>query len=119
MQDDFEARWHEEAEEVISGMKEWRLQHPQATFGEIEQALDERLGKMRARLLRDAALASAATGLVSAATGARLRCPECGVALEDRGVQERQLTTHHDQVVRLVRHYLVFPSCGAGFFPPG
>ena len=38
MRDDFEARWHEEAEEVISGMKEWRLQHPKATFREIEQA---------------------------------------------------------------------------------
>jgi hypothetical protein len=60
MRDGFEARWHEEAEEVISGMKEWRLQHPKATFREIEQALDERLGKMRARLLQDAAMASAA-----------------------------------------------------------
>jgi RNA polymerase-binding transcription factor DksA len=119
MRDDFEARWHEEAEEVISGMKEWRLQHPRATLREIEQALDERLGKMRARLLRDAALASAAADLASTETGARLRCPECEVELQDRGVQERRLTTHQEQVVRLERHYGVCPQCGAGFFPPG
>lgn len=119
MRTDFEARWHEEAEEVISGMKEWRLQHPKATFREIEQALDERLGKMRARLLRDAAMASAAAELASAERGERLCCPQCGVELEDRGLQERRLTTHHDQVVRLERHYGVCPACGAGFFPPG
>ena len=80
MRNDFEARWHEEAEAVISGMKEWRLQHPKATFRELEQALDARLGKMRVRLLRDAALASAATDLASAETGERLRCPQCGAS---------------------------------------
>ena len=99
MRDDFEARWHEEAEEVISGMKEWRLQHPKATFREIEQALDERLGRMRARMLRDSAMASATAELGATETGGRLRCPECGAVLEDRGVRERRLTTHHDQVV--------------------
>jgi predicted RNA-binding Zn-ribbon protein involved in translation (DUF1610 family) len=119
METDLGARWHEEAEEVISGMKEWRLQHPKATFREIEQALDERLGKMRARLLCDAAMASAAAELASAERGERLRCPQCGAELEDRGVQERQLTTHYDQVVRLERHYGVCPACGAGFFPSG
>jgi predicted RNA-binding Zn-ribbon protein involved in translation (DUF1610 family) len=119
MRDDLEARWHEEAEEVISGMKEWRLQHPKATFREIEQALDERLGKMRARLLRDAAMASAAAELASTEWGERLRCPQCGAELEDRGLQERRLTTHHDQVVRLERSYGVCSVCGAGFFAPG
>ena len=119
MRDGFEARWHEEAEEVISGMKEWRLQHPKATFREIEQALDERLGKMRARLLQDAAMASAAADLATAEGGERVRCAQCGAILVDRGQQERRLTTHHDQVVRLERSYGVCPACGAGFFPPG
>jgi len=119
MRDGFEARWREEAEEVISGMKEWRLQHPKATFREIEQALDQRMGKMRARLLQDAAMASAAADLTAAETGKRLQCTQCGAVLEDRGLQERQLTTHHDQVVCLERRYGVCPTCGAGFFPPG
>lgn len=119
MRDGFGARWHEEAEEVISGMKEWRLQHPKATFREIEQALDERLGKMRARLLQDAAMASAAADLATAEGGERVRCARCGALLEDRGLKERRLTTHHDQVVRLERSYGVCSVCGAGFFPPG
>ena len=34
MNSDFEARWHQLAEEVISGMKEWRLQHPKAKLRE-------------------------------------------------------------------------------------
>jgi predicted RNA-binding Zn-ribbon protein involved in translation (DUF1610 family) len=118
MGDDFEERWHEEAEEVISGMKEWRLQHPKATFREIEEAVDERLSKMRVRMLRDSALRSAAADLKTAETGEVLRCPECGTELEDRGVQGRQLTTHHEQVLHLERHYGVCPKCGAGFFPP-
>ena len=119
MQFDFDARWHELAEEVISGMKEWRLQHPKATFREIERALDERLGKMRARMLQDAALASAAAHIQAAQAEERPVCPKCGRVLEARGTQERQVTTHHNQGVRLERSYGVCPTCGEGFFPPG
>ncbi len=63
--DPLEASWRELMEEVMTGMKEWRLAHPKATFKEIEAALDERLAKVRARMLQDAALASAATRLSS------------------------------------------------------
>jgi hypothetical protein len=35
----------------MSGMKEWRLQHPKATFRGIEAAVDEKLSGVRARLL--------------------------------------------------------------------
>jgi len=58
--DDVDARWRQLSEEVISGMKEWRVQHPRATFQEIEAALDERLARLRARMLQDAALLSRA-----------------------------------------------------------
>lgn len=47
MRDEFDAQWAVLAEEVLSGMKEWRLQHPKARLRQIEGALDERLGKMR------------------------------------------------------------------------
>ena len=63
MNTDFDVQWHELAEEVLSGMKEWRLQPPKAKLREIEAALDERLGKMCARMLQDAALASAAADI--------------------------------------------------------
>jgi hypothetical protein len=31
------------SEEVISGITEWRQQHPKATFREIEEEVDKRL----------------------------------------------------------------------------
>ena len=46
-----EARRRELSEEVITGMAEWRGQHPRATLSEIEAALDERLARVRARML--------------------------------------------------------------------
>jgi hypothetical protein len=39
-----ESKWRKPAEEVISGMKEWRDQHPRATYREIEEKLDKSLG---------------------------------------------------------------------------
>jgi hypothetical protein len=116
---DFEEQWHALAEDVISGMKEWRLQHPRATLCEIEQALDERLGKVRARMLQDAALASAAADLTAMPERERPVCAACGVALEGRGKAVRNLTTQHNQTLRLERSYAVCPQCGAGLFPPG
>jgi hypothetical protein len=116
---DFDARWHELAEEVMVGMKEWRVQHPRATFREIEQALDERLGKLRVRMLQDAALASAAADIKGAQEEERPVCPECGAQLEGRGTAVRELTTQHNQTVKLTRSYGVCPQCGAGLFPPG
>ncbi len=116
---DFDAKWDELAAEVLSGMKEWRLQHPRATLREIEQTLDERLARMRARMLQDAALASAAADLTRVHEADRPVCPECGAPLEARGTAERELTTQHNQRVTLTRSYGVCPQCGAGFFPPG
>ncbi len=117
MQEDFDRRWPQLAAEVMSGMKQWRLQHPRATLREMEQALDERLGQMRARMLEDLALASAAAQLKNEA-GERLRCPQCEHALELRGERVRHLHTHHQQQLELERCYGTCPRCGAGFFPP-
>ncbi len=112
-----EARWRELAEEVIVGIKEWWLQHPKATLREIEGALDERLSRVRARMLQDAALASAAADLTAASTGPRPLCPACGLSVEARGQQTRELTTYHDRTLRLERSYAVCPPCGEGFSP--
>lgn len=110
-----EARWQKLSEEVMTGLRDWRAAHPRATFAEIEAAVDERLNGMRARVLEDLALASAAEA-TAAAPGA---CPECGQALQRRGMQTRTLTVQGDQPVRLRRSYAVCPACGTGLFPPG
>jgi hypothetical protein len=41
------------AQEVLSGMRDWRVQHATATFAEIEEELDKRMARMRAGLLED------------------------------------------------------------------
>lgn len=119
MRKDFDEQWEEVAAEVLSGMKEWRMQHPKASLKEIERALDQQLGKMRVRMLRDAALASAAADMRAAEARERVVCQECGGRLVERGVAVRQLVTQQNQVLELERSYCVCSECGAGVFPPG
>lgn len=116
--EDLDARWHELTEEVITGMKDWRRQHLHATFREIEAALDERLARVRAQMLEDAALMSGTAALEAEADGERLTCPDCGVPLQARGSQRRDLVTQHDQAIHLQRQYAMCPRCQKGFFPP-
>jgi hypothetical protein len=47
--------WQELGVDVLTGMREWRQQHPKATWREIEAALDERLNRLRAQMLQDLA----------------------------------------------------------------
>jgi YgiT-type zinc finger domain-containing protein len=116
---DFDRTWLELSEEVITGMKEWRLQHPRATFAEIEAALDERLAGLRARMLQDAALATIATDWKQSPPEVRPLCPTCGQQLVSGGNQERRLQTQGRQEIVLQRQYGVCPTCGGGLFPPG
>jgi hypothetical protein len=115
----FERQWRELAEEVITGMQEWRLQHPKATLAEIEAALDARLARLRARMLQDAALASAATAWKDTPAAAHPTCPHCGTALVSRGGATRHLETQGGVELTLERTYGVCPVCQTGLFPPG
>jgi YgiT-type zinc finger domain-containing protein len=114
-----EGQWEALAADVFLGMKAWRQQHPRATFKEIEQALDRQLSALRARLLQDVALASAAATAGAQPPGDRPGCPACGGAVAARGRDTRAVTTTHGQTVTLTRSYLVCPACGTGLFPPG
>lgn len=122
---EIEAKWQREIDAVMTGMKEWRLQHPRATLKEIEQALDEKLSRVRARMLEDIALASRAARIAdgevsdqSDQDGERPQCPKCGGPLESRGEQTRALVTNHNQEIRLTRSYGYCEACAAGLFPP-
>jgi uncharacterized protein with PIN domain len=116
---EIDGRWRELAEEALAGMKEWRLAHPKATLAEIEAALDERLAKVRARMLEDAAQVSAAADIAGTRGEERPRCPECGGVLEDQGQDTRRLTTVGNQTIALRRSYGLCRSCGTRLFPPG
>jgi hypothetical protein len=117
--DDIDRRWEHLSHEVFTGMRAWRLAHPRATLTEIEVALDTRLSTMRARMLQDVALASAAADVSTAPPTERPVCLDCGHALSAHGLEERTLTTHGDQLITLVRSRAVCPACGTGLFPPG
>jgi hypothetical protein len=110
------AGWEGSVQEVLLGLRDWRALHPKATLAEIEAELDRRLHHLRAQLLTDLALASAATALAS---GERPVCPECGGPLRDEGVRERTVVTMGNEPVRLRRDYATCARCGSGLSPPG
>ena len=110
--------WSEDAASVWTGMSDWRVAHPKATFSEIEAALDERLNALRARMLADLALASTAADLQAASREERPRCEACGTVLQARGQSDRGLVTQGGVAVQLRRSYATCPTCGTGSFPP-
>ena len=57
--DELHQSWSGKSEEILTGMLEWRQQHPKATFREIEGEVDQRLAVLRAKMIADAALAYA------------------------------------------------------------
>jgi ribosomal protein S14 len=108
--------WQRLAEEAWTGVADWRRRHPTATLREIEQAVDERLADLRARLVQDVALASARTD--PATGGERPRCPGCGTPMRLEGARTRRLRTRHERDLALTRAYARCPACGTGLFPP-
>ena len=48
--------WEALSQEVLTGMRAWRLQHPKATLREIELALDAHFASLHARMLQDMAV---------------------------------------------------------------
>jgi NADH pyrophosphatase NudC (nudix superfamily) len=116
MRTGFDQDWEALGDEILSGMKEWRLQHPRATLREMEAALDERLGALRARMLQDMAMASAAA---EQKEGVQL-CPECGQEMKPKGGSpKRELLTRAKRQIELERQRWECPACGAAIFPPG
>jgi|SRR5579859_1402314 len=114
--EDLQQHWKEQAEEAVLTVAQWRGAHPQATLAEIEQAVDEQMNRLRARLIEQAAQASAAADS-EASQG--LVCEQCGQALQARGRARRRWQTQGGQQVEVERTYVTCPQCGGGFFPPG
>lgn len=109
--------WRKLSEQSMSDMAEWRNEHPKATLKEIEKALDERMMKLRAQVLEEAAQMSDMGKWTE--SGGKPICPECGVALKYRTRGKRELQTQGGHSIRIEREYGICPKCGQGFFPPG
>lgn len=109
-------KWQRLADEVISGMHEWRKQHPKATFAEIESETMKRTAELQARLMEELVQMSEAADWANAEAP---HCPECGARMQKRGQQERRLQSQGGAEVVLRRAYALCPACGAELFPPG
>lgn len=116
MLDKNDPKWQKLIDEILSGMGEWRTQHPKATFGEIERETMKRVANLQTRLMEEVAQASQAVEWDELNPPI---CPECGAEMVSRGAQERGLQVSGGGEVKLKRVYGVCPACGAGIFPPG
>ena len=114
--EDLQERWKAQGEETFASVAQWRAAHPQATLAESEQAVDEQMNRLRARMIEQAAQASAAA---ESEASQGLVCEQCGQALQARGRARRRWQTHGGQQVEVERTYVTCPQCGGGFFPPG
>jgi ribosomal protein S27AE len=111
--------WRALSEEILLGMKEWRQQHPKATLREIEEAVTERLSRLGARMIQDAAQTSAAADWTKQVEAEAPRCEHCGEVLVSRGKRPRRLQASGGAQVTIERSYGTCPRCGVGLFPPG
>lgn len=105
-------------EEIIAGMKEWRLANPKATMRDIEIEAGRRVSKLEAHLIEESALKSEAKEWANEPKEQRPRCPSCGEPLTARGKHVRKLQARGGREVKLERSYGVCPKCETGFFPP-
>ena len=95
-------KWRGMSEDIISGMMEWRLQHPKATFREIEAGVEQRLSGLRVRMLTDAAISSSSADWGNEKSEV---CPNCGAELVRKGKKKRKMQTRGGQAVELEREY--------------
>jgi hypothetical protein len=115
--EEMEKKWRFDSEEIISGMAEWREQHPRATMKEIEAEADQRLAELRVRMITDAALASKSVEWEKGEQAGK--CPVCGQELEKKGKKKRGMQTRGGKEIELEREYGQCPRCEAKVFPPG
>ena len=90
-------------------LEQWQEEHPHASLTEREEALDQRLDVLRARMLTESAQAAHQP----------TACPDCGASMVRRGRNQRTLTTRSGAALPLERSYQTCPVCGVGLFPPG
>lgn len=89
----------------------WHATHPDATFYDMELAVEGQIERLRAALL------SAQTD--GTFTEERPACPHCGTTMVRRTRRRKRVVLKGDETVDLERSYVVCPACGEGLFPPG
>lgn len=103
--------------DLSTALAVWRRAHLQATFAEVETAVETHLARLRAQLIVDT-LPAAGAGAAPEEAAPRPTCAACAVGLVRRGRHRRTLRVVGDAPVTLERAYWSCPRCGGGLFPP-
>ncbi len=113
--EDLQKRWEEQGEDVFAAVAQWRAAHPKATLAEIEQAVDEQMNRLRARMIEQAAQASAAA---ESEASQGLVCEQCGQPLQARGKARRKWQTQGGKPGGSGTNLRDLPAVWRRFFPP-
>ena len=108
-----------EAVAMQARLAQWRAEHPQASFDEIEDAVQAEVVCWQARLVEDVVAAGAVVAEAGADAAAPPVCATCGIGLQRSGRRRRAVLSRQGQAIQVDRDYYVCPQCGDGLFPPG
>src|SRR5438067_2638491 len=84
-------------QQVSAGLRDvllitqWRKEHPQATWAEIEAAVDEPMNQLRAQMIQEVVQMGETEGWSQKPEQERPKCASCGKPLWARGEQTRFL----------------------------
>jgi hypothetical protein len=102
------------ASEAFEGLENWYDQHPEATFGQIEQQ-----ARRSRRELMGKALEVLVNGRDNGVQVEGVHCEQCGTEMEFKGYLPWTVRGLEGDT-RLERAYYVCPECeGETLFPPG
>jgi YgiT-type zinc finger domain-containing protein len=98
-------------ETVRRDLASWHATHPDATFADLETAVEEKIRHLRTALL--------AERTEEVRQEEHPACPSCGATMVPRSRSSRTVVMPGEEVIPVERVYVVCPACGTGLFPPG
>jgi hypothetical protein len=102
-------RFEQEIDELLN----WREGSEPPTLSQMEEELLKRRKAISQAMIEGLLSGEENQGPVEAPA-----CPQCHVAMENKGKREKVVETRLG-TLRMEREYYVCPQCGEGFFPPG
>ena len=112
-------QWRDSFDKASEEVSQWRQTHRRARLSDIENAVDDRLAKVRAEMIEALIAESELTDLTAVEPDKRPTCSQCGQSLVSNGRQTRKLITNHEQVIEVERSKGYCRACGTSSFPPG